>query len=67
MTRFKTHLRIFLVLSVLGSAGFASAQTADPTVHVGVLTDMAGTYADVSGQGSVIAAQMASEFRPPET
>lgn len=31
------------------------------TPRIGVLTDMSGTYADISGKGSVVAAQMAVE------
>jgi branched-chain amino acid transport system substrate-binding protein len=31
------------------------------TIRIGVLNDMSGPYADVSGKGSVIAAQMAAE------
>jgi branched-chain amino acid transport system substrate-binding protein len=32
-----------------------------PTVRIGVLNDMSGPFADLSGQGSVIAARMAAE------
>lgn len=39
--------------------GTAYAQ--DKTLKVGVLTDLSGFYADVSGPGSVLAAQMAAE------
>ena len=42
----------------LGTAGAAHAQT---TVKIGVLTDMSSLYADLSGQGSAIAARMAVE------
>src|ERR1700722_2483378 len=38
--------------------GTAQAQPKD-TVKIGVLTDMSGLYADLSGPGSVVAAQMA--------
>jgi branched-chain amino acid transport system substrate-binding protein len=40
-------------------AGTASAQGID--VKVGVLNDRSGTYADLSGEGSVVAARMAVE------
>jgi branched-chain amino acid transport system substrate-binding protein len=40
-------------------AGAALAQ--EKTVKIGVLTDMSGPYADPSGAGSVVAAQMAIE------
>jgi len=44
----------------LGCPG-ARAQYADGTIKIGVMNDMSGTYADLSGQGSVIAARMAVE------
>ncbi|NJO21831.1 MAG: ABC transporter substrate-binding protein [Sphingomonadales bacterium] len=43
---------------VLGTAGAVHAQT---TVKIGVLTDMSSLYADLSGQGSALAARMAVE------
>jgi len=43
----------------LALAGAAQAQIADGVVKVGVLTDMSGTYSDLSGQGAVVATQMA--------
>jgi branched-chain amino acid transport system substrate-binding protein len=43
----------------LGAAGAASAD--DKVVKVGVLTDQSGLYADLSGPGSTLAAQMAIE------
>lgn len=42
-------------------APFAGAQMSDNVVKIGVLNDRSGLYADLSGQGSVIAAQMAIE------
>src|SRR5262249_61790994 len=47
----------FLILSVFGSSSYAQ----DRVVNVGVLTDMAGVYRDLSGLGSVEAARMAVE------
>ena len=41
--------------------GTAQAQISDGTIKIGVMNDMSGTYADLSGQGSVIAARMAVE------
>jgi branched-chain amino acid transport system substrate-binding protein len=41
--------------------GPAHAQISDGVVKIGVMNDMSGTYADLAGQGSVIAAQMALE------
>src|SRR5271170_7820184 len=44
---------------VFAAAGNASAQ--DKTAKIGVLTDLSGLYADLGGQGSIVAAQMAVE------
>ncbi|HWV43259.1 ABC transporter substrate-binding protein [Pseudorhodoplanes sp.] len=41
--------------------GSALAQYTDGVIKIGVLNDMSGTYSDLSGQGSVIAARMAVE------
>ena len=47
---------------VLLAAGWAqSAGISDNVVKIGVLTDMSGPYADLSGPGSVVAAKMAAE------
>src|SRR5690606_37774918 len=43
------------------AAGPALAQISDDVVRIGILTDMAGPYADINGQGSVIATRMAVE------
>ncbi|MBC7908628.1 MAG: ABC transporter substrate-binding protein, partial [Rhodospirillaceae bacterium] len=43
------------------SAGSAHAQFSENKVKIGVLTDLSGTYSDLAGQGSVVAAQMAIE------
>jgi branched-chain amino acid transport system substrate-binding protein len=40
-------------------AGAAHAQISDGVVKVGVLTDMSGAYSDLSGQGALVAMQMA--------
>jgi branched-chain amino acid transport system substrate-binding protein len=42
-------------------AGTASAQISDGVVKIGVLNDQSSLYADLSGQGSVVAARMAVE------
>src|SRR3977135_2254360 len=39
----------------------AQAQYSDGTIKIGVMNDMSGTYSDLSGQGSVIAARRAVE------
>jgi branched-chain amino acid transport system substrate-binding protein len=49
-------------LAMAALAGTAAAQNAkisDGVVKIGVLGDMSGVFSDLSGQGSVIAAQMA--------
>ncbi|WP_234684819.1 ABC transporter substrate-binding protein [Bradyrhizobium monzae] len=46
-----------LVLSVLSA--FAGTNISDDAVKIGILNDQSGPYADLSGQGSVAAAQMA--------
>jgi branched-chain amino acid transport system substrate-binding protein len=43
------------------AAGAAPAQISHDTIKIGVLVDMSGLYADLSGIGSVVAAQMAAE------
>ena len=48
-------------LALLLPDGRAAAQTPARHVKVGVLTDMSGPISDVSGPGSVLAAQMAVE------
>jgi len=54
-----------LVLGVVACVGLgathAPAQVSDDVVKVGVMSDMSGTYSDLSGPGSVVAAQMAIE------
>lgn len=41
------------------SAGAAQAQYSDGKVKIGVLTDLSGTYSDLAGKGTIVAAQMA--------
>jgi branched-chain amino acid transport system substrate-binding protein len=55
--------RHFTLGLLFAAASFApvSAQIPNNTIRVGVLNDMSGPYADLSGKGSVIAAQMAAE------
>jgi branched-chain amino acid transport system substrate-binding protein len=43
------------------SAGLAQAQISDGVIKIGVLNDQSGTYADLAGPGSVVAARMAVE------
>jgi branched-chain amino acid transport system substrate-binding protein len=55
----KTLLAAAALCALAGGA--ANAEMSGGTVKIGVLNDMSGLYADLSGQGSVIAAQMALE------
>ena len=41
--------------------GSAQAQYTDGVIKIGVMNDMSGTYSDLSGPGSVVAARMAVE------
>jgi branched-chain amino acid transport system substrate-binding protein len=43
------------------AAGAAQAQISDGVIKIGVLNDMSGLYADLTGPGSVVAAKMAVE------
>jgi branched-chain amino acid transport system substrate-binding protein len=50
--------------AVIGATAFTSlgmAQVSDDFVKIGVLTDMTGVTSDVTGKGSLVAAQMAVE------
>jgi branched-chain amino acid transport system substrate-binding protein len=60
MNIFKRSILGLALAAALG-AGAASAQISDNVVKIGVLTDMSGLYADLSGAGSVLAARMAVE------
>ena len=48
-------------LAVAVGCSGAQAQYTDGTIKIGVMNDMSGTYSDLSGQGSVVAARMAVE------
>jgi branched-chain amino acid transport system substrate-binding protein len=50
-----------LVVAALLAAGPAQAQISDNVVKIGVLNDQSSLYADLAGQGSVVAARMAAE------
>src|SRR5262245_5026498 len=50
----------FLAALVL-IAGGAHAQISDGVIKIGVMNDQSGTYADLAGPGSVVAARMAAE------
>jgi branched-chain amino acid transport system substrate-binding protein len=50
-----------LAIAVAGAAGAADGKLSDNVLKIGVLTDMSGLYADVGGEGAVVAARMAVE------
>ena len=50
--------RLLIVATALMAATAASAQT---QVKIGVLNDRSGVYADITGEGSVVAAKLAVE------
>jgi branched-chain amino acid transport system substrate-binding protein len=53
--------RSLLMLSGLLASAAAQAQMSDGVIKIGVMNDMSGLYADLSGQGSVFAARQAVE------
>ena len=54
--------RVFITLLALAlPLGVAHAQISDGVIKIGVLNDQSGLYADLAGQGSVVAARMAVE------
>jgi branched-chain amino acid transport system substrate-binding protein len=59
-------MRLIATLALAAAAALTStAKAEDLTVKLGVLNDMSSLYADIGGQGSVIAAKMAVEdFNP---
>jgi branched-chain amino acid transport system substrate-binding protein len=54
-------LRTAILSAAMVSAGAAYGQISDGVIKIGVMNDMSGTYADLAGPGSVIAARMAIE------
>ena len=53
-------MRSLMIGAMMALAGLpALAQVSDDVVRIGVLTDMAGVTADITGKGSVIAAELA--------
>ena len=55
--------RLFALAILAGvlASGTAQAQYTDGTIKIGVMNDMSGLYADLTGPGSVVAARMAVE------
>jgi branched-chain amino acid transport system substrate-binding protein len=70
MKRKLSAVLVSLALGTLASLpGAASAQISGNVVKIGVMNDMSGLYADITGPGSVVAARMAvedfqKEFKP---
>ena len=52
---------LFGLAAAIVGVGAAKAQVSDDVVRIGVLNDQSNVYADLGGQGSVIAARMAIE------
>jgi branched-chain amino acid transport system substrate-binding protein len=50
-----------LLAGALAAASGAQAQISDGVIRIGVINDMSGLYADITGNGSVVAARMAVE------
>lgn len=59
MLKGKFSASLLVIAMSLGAGSIATAQ--DKTAKIGVLNDQSGLYADITGQGSVLAAQMAVE------
>ena len=57
----KSILRGLACAAAVCTAGAAYAQISDNVVKIGVLNDQSSLYADLTGQGSVVAAKMAIE------
>ena len=55
----KMRNALLAAAAAIGFAGGAQAQISDDVVKIGVLTDMSSLYADITGPGSVAAAQLA--------
>ncbi|NCV61504.1 MAG: ABC transporter permease, partial [Betaproteobacteria bacterium] len=61
--KFTNRLKLSLLASAIAVIGAtpSQAQISDGVVKIGVLNDMSGLYADITGPGSLIAARMAVE------
>jgi branched-chain amino acid transport system substrate-binding protein len=56
-----TRLLGLAALAATLMCGTAQAQMTDGVIKIGVMNDMSGTYSDLAGPGSVVAARMAVE------
>lgn len=61
MSQSKLAMTAAALLVWAATASPSSAQLSDDRVKIGVLNDMSGPYADITGQSSLIAVQMAVE------
>src|SRR5215472_17595023 len=52
---------LVLAAALLAAAVPAHAQISDGVIKIGIMNDQSGTYADLAGPGSVVAAKMAIE------
>ncbi|MFY9314726.1 MAG: ABC transporter substrate-binding protein [Burkholderiales bacterium] len=59
--KLKCTLIAATLAATFAMAGTAQAQISDGVIKIGVMNDQSGLYADLTGQGSVIAARMAVE------
>jgi branched-chain amino acid transport system substrate-binding protein len=57
----RTLIAASLAAAVATTAGTAQAQMSDGVIKIGIMNDQSGTYADLAGPGSVVAARMAIE------
>jgi branched-chain amino acid transport system substrate-binding protein len=57
----KLKQSLYLAGALALVAGVAHAQISDGVIKIGVMNDQSGTYADLAGPGSVVAARMAIE------
>ena len=59
--KLKRTLIAAAIAATFTAAGTANAQVSDGIIKIGVMNDQSGTYADLAGPGSVVAAKMAIE------
>jgi branched-chain amino acid transport system substrate-binding protein len=57
----KLRNRLVAAVALARAAGYAQAPYSDGAIKIGVMNDQSGTYADLAGPGSVVAARMAVE------
>src|SRR5918911_1364653 len=57
----KLGIAAAVALAAVATVGSAQAQISDGVIKIGVLNDQSSLYADISGQGGVVAARMAVE------